>query len=187
MQINSLINLAIDEILKTNKKNILLGEDIKDPYGGAFKVTKNLSTKYPNQVFQMPVSEAGFVGVATGMAYKGYNPIVEIMFCDFITLITDMLINTTSKLVQLSGSNMKGKILIRTPSGGKRGYGPIHSQSLEKLFFGWPEINVYAANVFSSPQKLFKDVFSDNAKVKLLIVRFLSKVYPLTFLWYFVK
>ena len=102
---NSLLNEGIDSILKKNKKNILLGEDIKDPYGGAFRITKNLSTKYSNQVFQMPISEPGFVGLATGMAFRGYNSIVEIMFCDFITLITDILINTTSKFAQLSNTN----------------------------------------------------------------------------------
>ena len=100
MKINELLNQGINNVLKADKKNILLGEDIKDPYGGAFRITKNLSTKYPNQVFQMPISEPGFVGLATGMAFKGYNPIVEIMFCDFITLITDTLINTTSKFAQ---------------------------------------------------------------------------------------
>ena len=169
MKINELLNQGINNVLKADKKNILLGEDIKDPYGGAFRITKNLSTKYPNQVFQMPISEPGFVGLATGMAFKGYNPIVEIMFCDFITLITDTLINTTSKFAQLNNKRMSGKVLIRTPSGGKRGYGPIHSQSLEKLFFGWPEISVYALNRLCCPKKTFEQIFFEKSKVKLLI------------------
>ncbi len=169
MKMNSLLNEGIDFVLKNNKKNILLGEDIKDPYGGAFRITKNLSTKYSNQVFQMPISEPGFVGLATGMAFRGYNSIVEIMFCDFITLITDILINTTSKFAQLSESQMSGKVLIRTPSGGKRGYGPIHSQTLEKIFFGWPEINVYALNRLCCPKKIFQSIFEEESKVKLLI------------------
>ena len=169
MKINDLLNHGINKVLKSNKKNILLGEDIKDPYGGAFRVTKNLSTKFPEQVFQMPISEPGFVGLATGMTFKGFNPIVEIMFGDFITLITDILINTTSKFAQLNNKRMSGKILIRTPSGGKRGYGPIHSQTLEKIFFGWPEINVYALNRLLCPKKTFEEIFSEETKVKLLI------------------
>ena len=52
---------SIDEILFEDKLNILLGEDISDPYGGAFKVTKGLSTKYPDQIIHTPISENGFL------------------------------------------------------------------------------------------------------------------------------
>ena len=45
------LNQSLDKILE-NKKTFLIGEDLNDPYGGAFKVTKNLSIKYPDQVFQ---------------------------------------------------------------------------------------------------------------------------------------
>ena len=138
MKMNSLLNEGIDFVLKKNKKNILLGEDIKDPYGGAFRITKKSFDKILKSVyFKCQYQSQGFVGLATGMAFRGYNSIVEIMFCDFITLITDILINTTSKFAQLSDSQMSGKVLIRTPSGGKRGYGPIHSQTLKKIFFGY--------------------------------------------------
>ena len=42
----------------------MLGEDILDPYGGAFKVTRGLSTKFPDRVWTTPISEAGIAGVA---------------------------------------------------------------------------------------------------------------------------
>ena len=58
------LRMSIDEILSNDDNNILMGEDISDPYGGAFKVTKGLSSKYPNQVVHTPISENGILGLA---------------------------------------------------------------------------------------------------------------------------
>ena len=77
------INKSLDLFLSENKNNFLIGEDLIDPYGGAFKVTKDLSKKYPDQIISTPISESGFVGLATGMTFSKNNVIVEIMFSDF--------------------------------------------------------------------------------------------------------
>ena len=66
---------------------LLLGEDIRSPYGGAFKVTRGLSDDYPDRVINTPISEAGIVGIANGLALGGRRPIVEIMFGDFLGLV----------------------------------------------------------------------------------------------------
>ena len=63
----------------------MLGEDIVDPYGGAFKVTKGLSEEFPGRVISTPISEAGITGVGIGLALNGFRPVVEIMFGDFNT------------------------------------------------------------------------------------------------------
>jgi len=172
------LRLSIDEILSQGNRNILLGEDISDPYGGAFKVTKGLSIKYPDQIINTPISENGFLGLATGMAFVGFNPIIEIMFCDFITHIVDPIVNTASKLDWFSQGKMKGALVVRTPGGGGRGYGPIHSQSLEKIFFGWPNVSVFAPNILTDPGILFQQVFGEKTRVKLFIET--KKDYPKT-------
>lgn len=169
MKYVELIRLALHDILKTHSESILLGEDISDPYGGAFKATKGLSTSFPNQVLQTPISESGFIGIATGLAYIGYKPIVEIMFGDFITLIIDIIINSASKFDWFSQGEMKGDILIRTAVGGRRGYGPIHSQSLEKLYLGWPNVELISANIVSDPYRLLVNAFNRDAKVKFFL------------------
>ena len=163
------IRQALFDILEQVPESIILGEDISDPYGGAFKVTKELSTSFPDKVIQTPTSESGFVGIATGLAYVGYKPIVEIMFADFITLIADIIINSASKFNWLSQGRMSGDILIRTPVGGRRGYGPIHSQSLEKLYFGWPDVTLVAPNIISNPYQLFLNTFHHSTKVKFFL------------------
>jgi 2-oxoisovalerate dehydrogenase E1 component len=124
---------------------VLTGEDLLDPYGGAFKVSKGLSTTYPDQVLSSPISEAALVGAAIGFALCGKPAIAEIMFGDFITLAADQIINQASKIPSIYGEDQQLPITIRMPSGGYRGYGATHSQSLESMFLGVPNISVVAA------------------------------------------
>lgn len=129
----------------------VLGEDIVDPYGGAFKVTKGLSTKFPDRVLPMPISEAAIVGVATGLALRGQPVIAEIMFGDFLTLAADQLVNHAAKFHTMYGERLRLPLVVRTAVGGGRGYGPTHSQSLETMFIGVPGLQVLAPSLFHAP------------------------------------
>ncbi|MDZ4202905.1 MAG: transketolase C-terminal domain-containing protein [Gallionella sp.] len=135
---------GLAESLAASEKVLVLGEDLVDPYGGAFKVTKGLSTRFPGRVFNTPICEGGFTGVAVGMALRGYRPVVEIMFGDFLTLCTDQIVNHMAKFPSMFNGQVKVPLVIRTPMGGGRGYGATHSQSLEKMFLGLPGIKVVA-------------------------------------------
>jgi pyruvate/2-oxoglutarate/acetoin dehydrogenase E1 component len=143
------LNSALHDAFSDNINVYLLGEDVLDPYGGAFKVTRGLSTKYPDRVLTTPISEAGFVGVAAGMALRGLRPVVEIMFGDFISLIADQLINHIAKFRWMYNDQVRVPMIIRTPMGGRRGYGPTHSQSLEKLYLGVPGLRMVAPAALS--------------------------------------
>ena len=133
-----------------------LGEDILDPYGGAFKIARGLSTAFPDRVITSPVSEAGLVGVALGMALRGLRPVVEIMFGDFTLLAADQLINHAAKVRWLSGGKAHAPMVVRTPMGGRRGYGPTHSQTLEKHFLGAPGLRVVAASALGDPGAMLR-------------------------------
>lgn len=142
------LNQGLLAALKADATVHLLGEDILDPYGGAFKVTRGCSTAFPERVIPTPISEAGLTGVTAGMALRGLRPVLEIMFGDFTTLIADQLINHISKFRWMYNDSVTLPLVIRTPMGGRRGYGPTHSQSLEKLFMGVPGLTVLApANI----------------------------------------
>ncbi len=140
--------------LSDDPRVVLLGEDIVDPYGGAFKVTRGLSSAFPQRVLTTPVSEAGMTGLATGMALRGLRPVVEFMFGDFSTLAVDSLVNTAAKLRWMYNEQVSVPLVLRTPMGGRRGYGPTHSQSLEKLFLGIPGLKVVAGSHFGDPGEL---------------------------------
>jgi pyruvate/2-oxoglutarate/acetoin dehydrogenase E1 component len=147
------LNSSLHQAFSDNENVYLLGEDVLDPYGGAFKVVRGLATLYPQRVLTTPISEAGFVGVAAGMALRGLRPVVEIMFGDFITLIADQLINHIAKFNWMYNDQVNLPMVIRTPMGGRRGYGPTHSQTLEKLYLGVPGLRVVAPAAFCRPDQ----------------------------------
>lgn len=136
------INAALKNIVEKEKNSLIIGEDVCDPYGGAFKTTKGISELYPEQIVNMPISESAMAGITVGLSLNGIMPVTEIMFGDFVTLTFDQLLNHASKYVGVYGKELP--FIIRTPMGGKRGYGPTHSQSLEKFLCGIPYINVFA-------------------------------------------
>ena len=150
------LNTALHRAFTADDRVHLIGEDILDPYGGAFKVTRGLSTTYPERVHTSPISEAGIVGVATGMALRGLLPVVEIMFGDFTTLIADQLINHAAKFRGMYNDQVRVPLVVRTPMGGRRGYGATHSQTLEKHFLGVPGLRVLAPSALGDPGALLE-------------------------------
>ncbi len=152
------LNRGLRTCLEESDQVYVIGEDVLDPYGGAFKVTRGLSTDYPERVITTPVSEAGIVGVGVGMALRGLYPVIEIMFGDFISLTVDQLINHAAKFRWMSNDQVRVPLVVRTPMGGRRGYGPTHSQSLEKHLLGAPGLRVVAATALGDAGDLLRKV-----------------------------
>jgi pyruvate/2-oxoglutarate/acetoin dehydrogenase E1 component len=170
-RLNAGHHLALED-----ERVVFLGEDILDPYGGAFKVSRGLSTRYPERVLTTPISEAAIVGLANGLALRGLRPIVEIMFGDFVTLIADQLINQAAKFRWMYNDQVRVPLVVRAPMGGRRGYGPTHSQSLEKIFLGIPGLKTVAPNTLVDPAELLVSAVKDDDPVlfvehKLLYTR----------------
>ncbi len=159
------LNHALHQTLSQDGCVLVIGEDILDPYGGAFKVTQGLSDTYPERVLTTPISEAGFVGVAGGMALRGLRPVVEIMFGDFVTLAADQIINHIAKFRWMYNDQVRVPLVIRTPMGGRRGYGPTHSQTLEKHFLGVPGLRVLAPSALGNPGELLAQAIADDDPV----------------------
>lgn len=135
------INAALRELLRQREDVIVLGEDLHEPYGGAFKVTAGLSSEFPGRVISTPISEAGITGAGIGLALAGRRPVVEIMFADFLTLCMDQIYNHAVKFPGMF-PECEVPLVVRTPCGGRRGYGPTHSQSPENLFVSVPGLTV---------------------------------------------
>jgi len=160
------LNRALHSAMQESSDVYLLGEDVLDPYGGAFKVARGLSTQFPERVLTSPISEAGLVGLASGMALRGLRPVVEIMFGDFLTLAADQLINHAAKFRWMYNDQVRTPLVVRTPMGGRRGYGPTHSQSLEKHFLGAPGLRVLAPCDLGDPGLLlYQAILEDHDPV----------------------
>lgn len=155
------INNSLHQLFAADDKIFLIGEDLLDPYGGAFKASKGLSTKFPERVFSTPISESGFLGYAIGMALQDYHPIVEIMFGDFLTLCSDQIVNHASKFKGMYNNQVSVPIVIRTPMGGGRGYGPTHSQSIESMFLNVPGLFIVSPSIFHKPGDLLANAVTE--------------------------
>ena len=155
--------------MEMDERIVMLGEDIRSPYGGAFKATRGLSDKFPERVRNMPISEAAIVGIGNGLALNGMRPVCEIMFGDFLTLACDQIINHASKFPRMYNGQVQVPLIIRTPMGGGRGYGPTHSQSLEKHFLGLPQTWVLALHERIHPATIYDRLFDMIDRLTLVI------------------
>ncbi len=151
---------ALKQHMEADKRGFILGEDIEGPYGGAFKVTKDLSQVFPGRVRNTPISEAAIVGIGNGLALAGMHPVCEIMFGDFLTLAADQIINHASKFKWMYNDQVTVPTIIRTPMGGRRGYGATHSQCLEKHFLGVPGTRVLALHPRYDPHLVYDRLFA---------------------------
>lgn len=148
------IRRALFDVMK-DESVVMLGQDICDSFGGCFKVTRGLSTKYPDRVINTPISEAAIVGVATGLAFRGFHPVAEIMFYDFMTLCFDQLLNHALKFKEIWG--ISPNITIRTVVG-NRDYGVNHYQNLDYIFE--KIMPVYHPTLDDNVYKMFIECFS---------------------------
>ncbi|MDA9029473.1 thiamine pyrophosphate-dependent enzyme [Candidatus Pseudothioglobus singularis] len=163
------INEFFHEFMAKDSNLIFIGEDVLTPYGGAFKVSKDLSTKFPNNVLSTPISEAAITGIANGLALKGFKPYLELMFGDFILLALDQIINHASKFHHMYNKQVSCPIVIRTPMGGGRGYGPTHSQTLDKFIMGIDNLTVIALNSLVDPKLIYKNIY-ENQKHPTIVI-----------------
>lgn len=134
---------ALREEMRRDEAVFLMGEDIADPFGSAYKVTLGLSPEFGlERVRQTPISELGFVGSGVGAALTGMRPVVELMYIDFSTLAMDQIVNQAAKIRYMSGGQAKVPLVIRTQGGMGRSSAAHHAQSLEAWFVHVPGLLV---------------------------------------------
>jgi acetoin:2,6-dichlorophenolindophenol oxidoreductase subunit beta len=146
--------------LATDPRVFIYGQDVGN-YGGAFKATKNLAREFPGRVIDAPISEDAIVGAAVGAAIEGMRPIVEIQFADFSAVSFNQIVNHAATLFWRT--QVPCPITIRLPSGGTRGSGPFHSQSMESVYAHYPGLIVVTpATVEDAYSMLLESVSLDD-------------------------
>ncbi len=135
------INHSLHEEMKRNKKIIVYGEDIADGKGGVFTATKGLSTTFgTKRVFNSPIAEASIVGTAVGLAIKGFKPVVEIQFGDYIWPAFMQFKDEVACLRYRSDGDFSCAMVVRVAVGGYIRGGLYHSQCIESIFAHIPGI-----------------------------------------------
>jgi 2-oxoisovalerate dehydrogenase E1 component len=137
------INQVLHRALEEDPKVLMLGEDIADPKGGVFGLTKGLSAKFPDRVRNAPLAEATIVGTAVGVAAAGWRPVFELQFIDFIGPAMNQLMTHMGTLRWRSNGTWKCPLVILAPYGAYLPAGGIwHSESMEGLLACHPGIHI---------------------------------------------
>jgi pyruvate/2-oxoglutarate/acetoin dehydrogenase E1 component len=153
---------ALREEMERDERVFLIGEDI----GPVREPEEDLWGQFrARRVWQTPISEGGFTGLAVGAAAAGLRPVVEIMYCDFITCCMDMVCNQAAKLELMSGGQFQVPMVIKTPAGGGTREGAHHSQSLEAWFMHTPGLKVVMPGNAYDAKGLLKSAIRDDGPV----------------------
>ena len=159
------LNEALREEMRRDERVIVFGEDV-GVLGGVYRVTKGLLEEFgPERVLDTPISEAAIAGTAIGAALMGLRPVAEIMYVDFLTLATDMIITHAAKLRFMSGGQVKLPLVIRTQYSLGRAHGCQHSQFLAACFLQSPGIKVVLPGTPRDAKGLLKSAIRDDDPV----------------------
>jgi pyruvate/2-oxoglutarate/acetoin dehydrogenase E1 component len=163
------IRKTLKEEMEQNEQIFLLGEDIRDPYGGIHKVTLGLTNHFgKDRVINSPLSEIAIAGAGVGSAISGMRPVIEIMYADFLPIAMDQIVNGAAKMHFLSHGKIKCPLVIRVNFGGGKGEGAQHSQSPEAWFMNFPGIKIVCPSTPRDAQGLLKSSIEDNNPVLFL-------------------
>jgi 2-oxoisovalerate dehydrogenase E1 component beta subunit len=159
------IREGLAEEMRRDSKVFVLGEDV-GPYGGAFGVTQGLCDEFGElRVLDTPISESAIIGVSIGAALRGYRPVAEMQFADFISCGFDQIVNQAATLRYRYGGRASVPIVVRAPSGGNVGGGLYHSQNPEAWFVHRPGLKVVAPSTAWDAKGLLKAAIRDDNPV----------------------
>ena len=121
---------------------LLFGEDV-GAFGGCFGVTAGMFNEFGDKrVRDTPISEGAIIGAAVGSAATGLRPIAELMFCDFLTVGMDQLVNQAAKMRYMFGGKISMPMVVRLPGGAGVSAAAQHSQCLEAWVTHVPGLKV---------------------------------------------
>ena len=159
------IREALAEEMRRDPKVFVLGEDVGE-YGGAFGVTQGLFQEFgESRVIDTPISESAIVGISIGASLRGYRPVAEMQFSDFISCGFDQIVNQAATLRYRYGGRASVPIVVRAPSGGNVGGGLYHSQNPEAWFIHRPGLKVVAPSTSFDAKGLLKAAIRDDNPV----------------------
>jgi hypothetical protein len=110
---------------------IFIGYNVK--YGNAIGTLKDVPDE---QKLETPVAENLMAGLAIGMSFEGFLPVVYYERHDFMLVAADAIINHIDKIERISHGEFKCPVIIRavTADAGPFYSGITHSQDFTKVF-----------------------------------------------------
>jgi len=137
------INLVLKYQLTNNPRVFLYGQDIEDPKGDVFGVTKGLSTEFPARVINSPLTESTIIGSAIGSALAGARPVTFMQFADFIPLAFNQIVSELATMYWRTDAEWQAPVIIMISCGAYRpGLGHFHANTFESVFAHIPGLDV---------------------------------------------
>lgn len=160
------LGAGLRQAMRDDEKVVLLGEDI-GKLGGVFRITDGLLDEFgAARVIDTPLAESGIVGMAVGLAFRGYRPVVEIQFDGFVYPAFDQIVAQVAKLHYRTQGRVKMPITIRIPWAGGIGAAEHHSESPEAYFVHTAGLRVIAvSNPADAYRSLRQAIASDDPVV----------------------
>jgi 2-oxoisovalerate dehydrogenase E1 component len=163
------VNHALAEELEYNPKLLIYGEDVGGDKGGVFTATKGLTKRFGwERVFNSPLAEASIIGTAVGLAVRGYKPVVEIQFGDYIWPAFMQLRNEVAMMRFRSYNEWSSPMVVRVAVGGYIHGGLYHSQSIEGFFSHIPGLRIVIPSNASDTKALLKTACRSDDPVMFL-------------------
>eukprot|EP00095_Tigriopus_kingsejongensis_P010118 maker-scaffold75_size407189-snap-gene-0.11 protein:Tk10118 transcript:maker-scaffold75_size407189-snap-gene-0.11-mRNA-1 annotation:"pyruvate dehydrogenase e1 component subunit mitochondrial" len=161
LTVRDALNAALDEELERDDRVCLMGEEVAQ-YDGAYKVSRGLWKKYTeSRIYDTPITEAGFTGLAVGAAFHGLRPVVEFMTFNFSMQAIDQVINSAAKTFYMSGGKVNVPIVFRGPNGAAMGVAAQHSQCFAAWYANCPGLKVISPYDSEDCKGLLKSAIRD--------------------------
>jgi len=161
MTVRDALNSALAEEMRKDDKVFVMGEEVGE-YQGAYKITRGLLQEFgADRVYDTPITEAGFTGLAVGAGFSGLKPVVEFMTFNFAMQAIDQIINSAAKTLYMSAGTISCPIVFRGPNGAAAGVGAQHSQCFGAWYSSCPGLKVLAPYDCEDARGLLKAAIRD--------------------------
>ena len=146
--------------LSSDRKTTLFGQDIEDPKGDVFGLTRGLSSDFPAQVRNAPLAENTILGTATGRALAGGHPVAFVQFADFMPVAYNHILSEIGAMYWRTNGQWEVPVLVMAIAGGYRpGLGPYHAQTLESICAHVPGVDVFMPSTAADAAGLLNAFF----------------------------
>ncbi len=146
--------------LRTDSRVTLFGEDIEDPKGDVFGVTKGLTTEFGERVKNSALAESTIVGVSVGRALAGERPVAFIQFADFLPIAYNQIVSELGSIYWRTDGQYTAPVIVMIACGGYRpGLGPFHAQTFESLAAHTPGVDVFMPSTATDAAGLLNAAF----------------------------
>jgi 2-oxoisovalerate dehydrogenase E1 component len=155
---------AIKEVLRNrlavDGRVTLYGEDIADPKGDVFGVTRGLTDQFGARVRNSPLTESTIVGVSIGRALAGERPVCFLQFADFLPIAFNQITSELGSIYWRTDGQWTAPVIIMVPCGAFRpGLGPFHAQSFEAIAAHTPGVDVFMPSTAADAAGLLNAAF----------------------------